>query len=247
MKKKAFIFYGGWEGHEPELESARFKNWLEEAGFDVTRVDSLEPLDDADYVKSFDLIVPCWTQGELPDKYCFAVSDAVAAGTGLAGVHGGMCDSFRWSVEWQYMTGSQWVSHPGDHYLHHMSKLSEENIKYMAETYPENSKPGAFWREYTVEFKKNSTSPLIADIPDFKVYTEQYYLHLDPACDVLATTKVDSLGPQAANGLVDMPVVYTKHWGKGRVFYSSLGHQDNILAIPEVTELTRRGFLWAAR
>ena len=129
--KKAFIFYGGWEGHEPEKESARFQRWLEEENYQVTRVDTLDRLEDAEYMKTFDLIVPCWTQGTLPDPCCFGVSDAVAAGTGLAGVHGGMCDSFRWSVEWQYMTGSQWVSHPGDHYLHHMSVLSEENIQYM--------------------------------------------------------------------------------------------------------------------
>lgn len=108
--KKAFIFYGGWEGHEPEKESARFQRWLEEENYQVTRVDTLDRLADAEYMKTFDLIVPCWTQGTLPDPCCFGVSDAVAAGTGLAGVHGGMCDSFRWSVEWQYMTGSQWVS-----------------------------------------------------------------------------------------------------------------------------------------
>lgn len=245
--KKAFIFYGGWAGHEPEKESARFQRWLEAENYEVTRVDTLDRLADTEYMKTFDLIVPCWTQGELPDPCCFGVSDAVAAGTGLAGVHGGMCDAFRWSVEWQFMTGSQWVSHPGDKYLHHMSKLSEENVRYMAENYPENSVPGAFWRNYTVEFKKNSTSPIIAGIPDFPVYTEQYYLHLDPSCDVLATTRVDSAGRHRANGVVDMPVVYTKHWGEGRVFYSSLGHQDNILAIPEVETLTKRGFLWASR
>ena len=39
-KKKAFIFYGGWEGHQPDLESARFKRWLEEDGFEVTRTDT---------------------------------------------------------------------------------------------------------------------------------------------------------------------------------------------------------------
>lgn len=246
-KKKAFIFYGGWEGHEPEQESARFKRWLEEDNFEVTRVDTFERCDDIDYMKSFDLIVPCWTQGEMADWYCFGISEAVAAGTGLAGVHGGMCDSFRWSVEWQFMTGSQWVSHPGDQYLHHMSKLSEDHLKYITEKYPQNNVPGVFQRTYKVEFKKNSTSPIIAGIEDFEVHTEQYYLHVDPSIDVLATTRVDSAGWHATNGIVEMPVVYTKHWGDGRVFYSSLGHQDNILAMPQVETLTRRGFLWAAR
>ncbi len=247
-KKKAFIFYGGWEGHEPDLESARFKRWLEEESFEVTRVDSFERCDDVEYMSSFDLIVPCWTQGEMEDRYCFGISTAVAeSGTGLAGVHGGMCDSFRWSVEWQFMTGSQWVSHPGDVYRHHMSKLSEENIRFVNENFPENSAPDAFQRTYTVEFKKNHSSPIIAGCKDFKVHTEQYYLHVDPSIDVLATTRVDSGGWHASNGLVDMPVVYTKHWGKGRVFYSSLGHKDEILAMPEVEAFTRRGLLWAAR
>ena len=93
--KNAFIFYGGWEGHEPEQESARFQRWLEEDGYRVTRVDSLDRLEDREYMKTFDLIIPCWTQGTLPDTCCFGITDAEAAGTGLAGVHGGMCGRYR--------------------------------------------------------------------------------------------------------------------------------------------------------
>ncbi len=246
-KKKAFIFYGGWEGHEPDLESARFKSWLEEENYDVTRVDSYEQCEDTDYMRTFDLIVPCWTQGDMEDRYCFGITTAVAEGTGIAGVHGGMCDSFRWSVEWQFMTGSQWVSHPGDIYRHHMSKLSEENLKFVQENFPENSEPDAFQRDYLVEFKKNHTSPIIAGLEDFTVHTEQYYLHVDPCIDVLATTRVDSKGWHATNGIVDMPIAYTKHWGEGKVFYSSLGHKDYILEIPQVATMTKRGMLWATR
>ena len=51
--KKAFIFYGGWEGHEPEKESARFQRWLEEENYQVTRVDTLDRLEDAEYMKTF--------------------------------------------------------------------------------------------------------------------------------------------------------------------------------------------------
>lgn len=247
MSKRAFIFYGGWAGHEPDLVSSRFQRWLQEDGFEVVRDASYERCSDVEYMKSFDLIVPCWTQGEMADWFCFGISEAVANGTGLAGVHGGMCDSFRWSVEWQFITGSQWVSHPGDQYLHHMSKLSEENIKYIQENYPQNGVPGAFERTYLVEFKKNHSSPITEGCKDFMVHTEQYYLHVDPAIDVLASTRVDSNGWHAANGQVEMPVVYTKHWGMGRVFYSSLGHKDVILSMPEVERFTRRGFLWAAR
>ena len=59
MKKKAFIFYGGWEGHEPELESARFKRWLEEDGYEVDRVDCFDKTFDLDCMKSMDPNVPC--------------------------------------------------------------------------------------------------------------------------------------------------------------------------------------------
>ena len=61
--KKAFIFYGGWEGHEPEKESARFQRWLEEENYQVTRVDTLDRLEDAEYMKTFDLIVPLLDPG----------------------------------------------------------------------------------------------------------------------------------------------------------------------------------------
>lgn len=247
MKRKAYIFYGGWEGHEPELVSARFQKMLEAENFEVYREDTLDRLEDEEFLKSMDLIVPCWTQGELEDKKCFAVTEAVMSGVGLAGHHGGMCDSFRWSVEWQFMTGSQWVCHPGNPWLHHVSKLNDENLAYLHERFPECEKDGAFWTDYEVNFKKQSSSPLIAGLEDFHVYTEQYYLHVDPCIDVLATTPVKTEGPHHVNGVVEMPVVYTKLWGKGRVFYNALGHHDDIFDIPQVSEVQRRGFLWAAR
>ena len=82
---------------------------------------------------------------------------------------------------------------------------------------------------------------------DFDVSSEQYYMHVDPAVKVLATTRFPMAdGPHTGNGPVDMPVVWTKIYGKGRVFYNSLGHQANIVSIPPVLELMRRGFLWAA-
>ena len=220
---------------------------LENEGFEVYREDTLEHLEDEEFLKAMDLIVPCWTQGELEDRKCFAVTEAVMSGTGIAGHHGGMCDSFRWSVEWQFMTGSQWVSHPGEPWLHHVSRLNEENLAYLHKRFPECEADGAFWTEYEVNFKKQSSSPLIQGLEDFQVNTEQYYLHVDPCIDVLATTPVRTSGPHQANGIVDMPVIYTKLWGKGRVFYNSLGHHDDIFDIPQVAEVQRRGFLWAAR
>ena len=59
------------------------------------------------------MFVPVWTMGEISKEQCENVSEAVASGMGLIGCHGGMCDAFRNNVLWQFMTGGNWVSHPG--------------------------------------------------------------------------------------------------------------------------------------
>lgn len=243
--KKAFIFYGGWDGHEPELVSKRHQVMLEKEGFEVVRTDKLDLLGDLEFLKEQDLIIPIWTQGEMEDRYAFNISDAVASGVGIAGNHGGMCDAFRRNIEWQFITGSQWVAHPGDVWYHHLSSLDEENLNYVRKYYP--SPDDGFETEYTVNFRRGSSSPIVEGLQDFKVLTEQYYLHVDPCVNVLATTLFTTQGPHSTNGAVQMPVAYTKLWGKGRVFYCSLGHVDRIFDIPEVAEMTKRGFLWAAR
>ncbi|MEG2673358.1 MAG: ThuA domain-containing protein [Ruthenibacterium sp.] len=243
--KKAYIFYGGWDGHEPEKVSARFQKMLEKENFEVIREASMERLEDEAFLKSMDLIIPMWTQGQMEDRHCFHLSEAVMAGTGLAGCHGGMCDSFRWNIEYQFMTGSQWVSHPGNQYYHHISDLTPENLYYVQKFYP--NPEGAFETDYTVNFKKGSSSPIVAGLEDFSLRTEQYYLQLDPCVNVLATTQVETQGPHSPNGIVQMPIAYTKRWGEGKVFYSSLGHQDAIFDIPQASEMMRRGLLWAAR
>jgi len=245
MKQKALIFQGGWQGHEPKLVSQRFKEMLEKEDFEVAVYDTLDCLADKEALMDLDLIIPMWTQGRLDDKYAFNMSDAVESGVGIGGVHGGMCDSFRWNVEYQFITGSQWVSHPGDTYYHHMSELTPENLEYVRTFHP--TPEGAFTTDYVVNIRRGAASPIVEGIPDFNVHSEQYYLHLDPCINILATTQITTQGPHSANGPVAMPVVYTKLWGKGRVFYSSLGHIDEVFEIPEVAEITRRGLLWAAR
>ena len=64
--------------------------------------------------KAYDLIIPVWTMGQISPEQEKAVTTAVAEGVGIAGCHGGMCDSFRNSVKWQCMTGGDWVAHPGN-------------------------------------------------------------------------------------------------------------------------------------
>ncbi len=218
VMKKVMIFYGGWDGHEPQLTSARFGRIMEAEGYEVEIYDTLDCLADEKKLTEYDLIVACWTGGNLPWEYTGNLSRAIAKGTGLAGCHGGMCDSFRDNTEWQFITGGQWVSHPGG-----------DGIEYMVNV-------------------RRGSSPIVEGIEDFPVCSEHYYLHVDPAIEVLATTRFPQVHYyHISNKPIDMPVVWTKYWGNGRVFYSSLGHHDDVFdKSPNAQELMRRGMLWAA-
>ncbi|MDR9857910.1 ThuA domain-containing protein [Paenibacillus sp. VCA1] len=214
---KALIVWGGWLGHQPEEVSAIFRGILEEEGYEVEVSDTLAAFDDAEKLKTLDLIIPVWTMGEISQERVNNVSEAVQYGVGLAGCHGGMCDAFRSNVDWQFMTGGNWVAHPGNDGTPHRINMA------------------------------NTSSPIVEGIEDFDVSTEQYYLHVDPAVEVLATTRFPVAdGPHVYNKSVDMPVAWTKRWGLGRVFYCSLGHQANVIELPPVKEIMRRGMLWAA-
>lgn len=215
--KKAWIVQGGWDGHEPKLTSKRFAALLEKNGYEATIFDTLDPLGNLDALMGIDLLVACWTMGEIKREYTVNVSKAVGAGVGLAGCHGGMCDSFRQDTEWQFITGGQWVSHPGGDGI-----------------------------EYTVNICHGS-SPITQGIEDFKVCSEHYYLHIDPAIEVLATTRFPIVPYyHISNKTVDMPVAWTKFWGNGRVFYTSLGHHDDVFdKSPSAQVLMERGMLWA--
>jgi uncharacterized protein len=83
-------------------------------------------------------------------------------------------------------------------------------------------------------------------IEDFDMHTEQYYMHVDPSNEVLATTTFTGEHAYWIDGVV-MPVVWKRRYGKGRVFHCSLGHQARDFDVPEAREIVRRGLLWAGR
>ncbi len=215
---EALIIKGGWEGHYPDECADFFYRLLTEEGFKVEVSSALASFSDKEKLGRLSLLIPVWTMGEISSEQLKPTLDAVANGLGLAGCHGGMCDAFRTNVDWQFMTGGQWVAHPGSTQV-----------------------------EYTVNIKRGS-SPIVEGIEDFTIISEQYYLHVDPAVEVLATTRFPVAdGPHVSNGQVDMPVVWTKRWGRGRVFYCSLGHEPGDFQLESVKEIIRRGFLWAAK
>ncbi len=207
--KRALIFWGGWDGHEPKQVAAIFARQLRRNGFDVDVVDNQEPLLSYRNVRGYDLLVPLWTMGTIERKALTNVLKAVAGGVGIASIHGGMADSFRQETEWQFMVGGQWVAHPG----------------------------GVI--DYRVHIVDHA-DPITADLKNFDMKSEQYYMHVDPSNHVLATTTFEHNG-------CTMPVVWKRMWGKGRIFYSSLGHVAKDFKVREALKIITRGMLWATR
>jgi type 1 glutamine amidotransferase len=213
--KRALMFWGGWEGHEPEKCVRLFVPFLKSHDYDIHVTNNLDALVDADIMRDLDLIVPCISCGEISDDQSKSLLERVKRGTGIAGWHGGLGDSFRTNTEYQYMVGGQFVAHPGG--IVHYS---------VAITKPDD--------------------PIMEGIRDFAMHSEQYYMHVDPSNDVLATTTFSGEHDPWNKGTV-MPVVWKRVYGEGRVFYSSLGHVAKDFETPEAMAIMQRGMLWASR
>lgn len=100
-----------------------------------------------------------------------------------------------------------------------------------------------------IDYKVHITrpdDPVMAGISDFAYRSEQYFMHVDPGNEVLATTTFDGEHAPWVRG-VTMPVVWKRQHGKGRVFYSSLGHVASEFDVPEMKTILQRGMVWAAR
>lgn len=98
--------------------------------------------------------------------------------------------------------------------------------------------------DYRVDVAKPD-DPVMQGISSFPYRSEQYYMHVDPSNDVLATTTFSGEHASWIDG-VTMPVVWKRRHGKGRVFYSSLGHVASEFEVPEMRTILRRGMNWAA-
>ena len=215
MKKKALMVWGGWDGHEPDQCVDIYAPYLREHGYEVDISDSLDAYLDSGKMYALDLVIPIWTMGTITPEQEKGLLDAVESGVGIAGWHGGMADSFRNNVEYQFMVGGQWVAHPGGVIDYEVNIINHED-------------------------------PITAGLRDFKMHSEQYYMHVDPSNEVLATTTFTGERLPWIEGTV-MPVVWKRMWGAGRVFYSSVGHVAKDFDVPEARTIVQRGMLWASK
>lgn len=214
-KKKALMVWGGWMGHEPDQCVDIFAPYLESQGYDVTISDTLDTYLNKELMMSLDLIIPVWTMGTITNDQEKGLLEAVESGIGIAGWHGGMGDSFRNNINYQFIVGGQWVAHPG----------------------------GVI--DYEVNITKHD-DPIVAGLDDFAMHSEQYYMHVDPSNEVLATTTFGGEHAYWIEGTV-MPVAWKRMYGKARVFYTSLGHVAKDFEVPEARTIVERGMLWASK
>lgn len=217
---KALFLYGGWPGHRP-YEVADWAVALMEEKVGLTVDATTDPFRLEGDLTVYDVIVLGWTQAltteDMTDNQERSLMDAVAGGTGVAGWHG-MAASFRASLPYHFITGGAFIEHPG----------GEGNpVPY----------------DVTIVDRDH---PVTVGVSDFSVASEQYYMHVDPNVHVLAETVFSGEHLDWVEG-ARMPVAYVKTFGKGRVFYETVGHSPEDLRQDEVTLLVEQGIRWVTR
>ena len=228
--RRALVVRGGWEGHHPREATELFLPFLEENGFEVTVEESNDVYADDALMGQTDLVLQCVTMSEISDAALRGLRTAVRRGTGLAGWHGGIADSYRASTDYLQLVGGQFATHP--------SKEPEACTGDESDT---------FLPHHVEITEQGRTHPITAGITDFPLTTEQYWVLHDDLNDVLATTTHPVQPYHPWHRPLTCPAVWTRHWGEGRVFVATPGHSLDVLMDPNVSTIIRRGLLWASR
>jgi len=228
--KSALIVRGGWDGHQPIEATELFIPHLEANGYAIRIEASPQVYADAGYMRSVDLIVQCNTMATIDGAELDGLRTAIAAGTGMAGWHGGIADAYRNSSDYLHLIGGQFACHPGKHPDQRIGAQSDNYVPYRINMLPVAAE-----------------HPITRGIGDFDLVTEQYWVLTDDYIDVLATTTQAVREWDPWTRPVRSPAIWTRQWGKGRIFVCTPGHRVEILQNPHVRTIIERGMLWASR
>ncbi len=216
---RILYLYGGWPGHFPSEIADWARPLFLELDFEVEESSDIFTLDRD--LTGYDLIVIGWNNAVTTETLTASqerhLSDAIEAGTGLVGWHGAGA-AFRASLKYHWILGGSFLDHPAGEGVPH---------------------------PYTVNVI-DSAHEVARGVGDFVVRSEQYYMQVDPNIHVLAETTFDGNPYPWIKGHRS-PVAWVRNWGKGRVFYHSIGHDPTNLADPNVRLLTKQGLAWASR
>jgi uncharacterized protein len=230
-ERVALVVRGGWEGHSPVAATELFMPHLRKNRFAVEVADSPEAYADAQLMQRIDLVVQCYTMGTIEHRQFAGLEAAIRAGTGMAGWHGGIADSFRNTSDYLHLIGGQFACHPPKH--------------------PSEWRPGDPSNAY-VPYRINMLPaarmhPITEGIDDFDLVTEQYWVLADTYIDVLATTTQKRRPWDPWHREVTSPAIWTRLWGEGKIFVATPGHSLDVLEHPSVRSIIERGMLWASR
>ena len=229
-RKCAVIVRGGWEGHQPKEATELFIPFLEANNYAIRIEGTPEIYADAAYMASVDLIVQCNTMATIEREALQGLRAAIQAGTGMAGWHGGIADSYRNSADYLHLIGGQFACHPGKHPSERVGDMSDNYVPYRINVLP-----------------SAAHHPITSGLADFDLVTEQYWVLSDSYIDVLATTTQAVREWDPWTRPVTSPAIWTRQWGKGRIFVCTPGHRIEILQNANVRTIIERGMLWASR
>lgn len=228
--KKALVVRGGWDGHQPTETTNVFIPFLKANGYEVHVEESSEIYADQEFMAGVDLIQQTNTMNTIKKEEFQGLQNAIVAGTGFAGWHGGIADSYRNTSDYLQMVGGQFANHPGKH---PDECLGEQSDNYVP---------------HSINFTElGKVHPITQGMSDFDLTTEQYWVLHDSYNNVLATTtqKVRPWDPWDRE--ITSPAIWTRNWGEGKIFVITCGHNLEIVLNPNVKQIIERGLLWASR
>ncbi len=228
--KRALVVRGGWDGHQPTEATELFIPFLAASGYSVRIEASPRVYADQNTMRTTDLIVQCNTMATIERDELEGLRGAIAAGTGMAGWHGGIADSYRNSSDYLHLIGGQFACHPGKHPAERIGAQSDNYVPYRINM-----------------LSAAAEHPITRGIGDFDLVTEQYWVLTDDYIDVLATTTQAVREWDPWTRPVCSPAIWTRQWGKGKIFVCTPGHRVEILEDPHVRTIIERGMLWASR
>lgn len=228
--RTALVVRGGWEGHHPVEATELFLPFLRDNGFAVRVEEKNDVYTDEDYMRTVDLIVQSVTMSEISKEAYAGLRHAIERGTGMAGWHGGIADSYRNTSDYLQLIGGQFATHPSKHPDQCTGDQSDNYLPY------------------TVEITElGHTHEIMAGLEDFTLDTEQYWVLHDDLIDVLATTTHPVQPYHPWHRPITSPAVWTRHWGEGRIMVATPGHSIDVLQESNVRTIIERGMLWASR
>lgn len=170
-------------------------------------------------LKKYDVVM-FYTTGELPmtDAEKKAFIDFVKSGHGFVGVHSATDTFYMWK-DYLELIGGYFNDHPWhQHVTVEVADPSSPIVSFLGKSFQINDE--------------------IYQIADFQYRTSHVLLRLDP-------DSVDLRKPFVHRRFYGWPLAWTRRDGKGRVFYTALGHEDAVWNDPRYQKLLLNGIKYA--